>query len=407
MSRIVVGVAGGIAAYKSCDLIRKLRELGHSVKVVPTPSALKFVGAATFEALSGEPVSSTVWERVDEVAHIEIGRAADLVIIAPATANTIARLAQGAADDLLSATVLVTKAPVIVCPAMHSDMWLNEAVQDNVEMLKQRQFHVIPPAVGRLTGSDSGVGRLPEVTEIIEESLAFLQGSKIFADTRMLITAGGTREPIDPVRFIGNRSSGRQGIAIAKAAALQGAQVTLIACNIENALLANLSSRISVLKVETSKQLKDTVDSEIQAAKIVIMAAAVADFRTKNVAKSKIKKDESNNILELVATTDILEGILKNRQAHQFIVGFAAETGDSIEIENYAKRKFERKPVDLLVVNDVSEGKVFGSLTNKAFFLCKGSNGFETINFGELSKDTLAEEILTFIQKRLGLNNGK
>lgn len=407
MSRIVVGVAGGIAAYKSCDLIRKLRELGHSVKVVPTPSALKFVGAATFEALSGEPVSSTVWERVDEVAHIEIGRAADLVIIAPATANTIARLAQGAADDLLSATVLVTKAPVIVCPAMHSDMWLNEAVQDNVEMLKQRQFHVIPPAVGRLTGSDSGVGRLPEVTEIIEESLAFLQGSKIFADTRMLITAGGTREPIDPVRFIGNRSSGRQGIAIAKAAALQGAQVTLIACNIENALLANLSSRISVLKVETSKQLKDTVDSEIQAAKIVIMAAAVADFRTKNVAKSKIKKDESNNILELVATTDILEGILKNRQAHQFIVGFAAETGDSIEIENYAKRKFERKPVDLLVVNDVSEGKVFGSLTNKAFFLCKGSNGFETINFGEMSKDTLAEEILTFIQKRLGLNNGK
>ena len=407
MSRIVVGVAGGIAAYKSCDLIRKLRELGHSVKVVPTPSALKFVGAATFEALSGEPVSSTVWERVDEVAHIEIGRAADLVIIAPATANTIARLAQGAADDLLSATVLVTKAPVIVCPAMHSDMWLNEAVQDNVEMLKQRQFHVIPPAVGRLTGSDSGVGRLPEVTEIIEESLAFLQGSKIFADTRMLITAGGTREPIDPVRFIGNRSSGRQGIAIAKAAALQGAQVTLIACNIENALLANLSSRISVLKVETSKQLKDTVDSEIQAAKIVIMAAAVADFRTKNVAKSKIKKDESNNILELVATTDILEGILKNRQAHQFIVGFAAETGDSIEIENYAKRKFERKPVDLLVVNDVSEGKVFGSLTNKAFFLCKGSNGFETINFGEMSKDTLAEEILTFIQKRLGLSNGK
>jgi len=407
VSRIVVGVAGGIAAYKSCDLIRKLRELGHSVKVVPTPSALKFVGAATFEALSGEPVSSTVWERVDEVAHIEIGRAADLVIIAPATANTIARLAQGAADDLLSATVLVTKAPVIVCPAMHSDMWLNEAVQDNVEMLKQRQFHVIPPAVGRLTGSDSGVGRLPEVTEIIEESLAFLQGSKIFADTRMLITAGGTREPIDPVRFIGNRSSGRQGIAIAKAAALQGAQVTLIACNIENALLANLSSRISVLKVETSKQLKDTVDSEIQAAKIVIMAAAVADFRTKNVAKSNIKKDESNNILELVATTDILEGILKNRQAHQFIVGFAAETGDSIEIENYAKRKFERKPVDLLVVNDVSEGKVFGSLTNKAFFLCKGSNGFETINFGEMSKDTLAEEILTFIQKRLGLNNGK
>ena len=407
MSRIVVGVAGGIAAYKSCDLIRKLRELGHSVKVVPTPSALKFVGAATFEALSGEPVSSTVWERVDEVAHIEIGRAADLVIIAPATANTIARLAQGAADDLLSATVLVTKAPVIVCPAMHSDMWLNEAVQDNVEMLKQRQFHVIPPAVGRLTGSDSGVGRLPEVTEIIEESLAFLQGSKIFADTRMLITAGGTREPIDPVRFIGNRSSGRQGIAIAKAAALQGAQVTLIACNIENALLANLSSRISVLKVETSKQLKDTVDSEIQAAKIVIMAAAVADFRTKNVAKSKIKKDESNNILELVATTDILEGILKHRQAHQFIVGFAAETGDSIEIENYAKRKFERKPVDLLVVNDVSEGKVFGSLTNKAFFLCKGSNGFETINFGEMSKDTLAEEILAFIQKRLGLNNAK
>ena len=407
MSRIVVGVAGGIAAYKSCDLIRKLKELGHSVKVVPTPSALKFVGAATFEALSGEPVSSTVWERVDEVAHIEIGRAADLVIIAPATANTIARLAQGTADDLLSATVLVTKAPVIVCPAMHSDMWLNEAVQDNLEMLKQRQFHVIPPAVGRLTGSDSGVGRLPEVTEIIEESLAFLQGSKIFADTRMLITAGGTREPIDPVRFIGNRSSGRQGIAIAKAAALQGAQVTLIACNIENALLANLSSRISVLKVETSKQLKDTVDSEIQAAKIVIMAAAVADFRTKNVAESKIKKDESNNILELVATTDILEGILKNRQAHQFIVGFAAETGDSIEIENYAKRKFERKPVDLLVVNDVSEGKVFGSLTNKAFFLCKGSNGFETINFGEMSKDTLAEEILTFIQKRLGLNNGK
>lgn len=407
MSRIVVGVAGGIAAYKSCDLIRKLKELGHSVKVVPTPSALKFVGAATFEALSGESVSATVWERVDEVAHIEIGRGADLMIIAPATANTIARLAHGAADDLLSATVLVTKAPVVICPAMHSDMWLNEAVQNNLEILKQRQFHVIPPAVGRLTGSDSGVGRLPEVTEIIEESLSLLQGSKIFTDTRILITAGGTREPIDPVRFIGNRSSGRQGIAIAKAAALQGAQVTLIACNIENSLMANLSSRISILKVETSEQLKNAVDSEIQNAKIVIMAAAVADFRTKNVAYSKIKKDESKNILELVATTDILESIVKDRQAHQFIVGFAAETGNAVEIENYAKRKIERKPVDLLVVNDVSGGKVFGSSNNRAFFLCKGSNGFETINFGEMSKDTLAEEILAFIQKRLGLNNGK
>ncbi|MEI6250859.1 MAG: bifunctional phosphopantothenoylcysteine decarboxylase/phosphopantothenate--cysteine ligase CoaBC, partial [Actinomycetes bacterium] len=246
--RVIVGVSGGIAAYKACEVIRRFKELGHSVRVIPTPSALKFVGAATFEALSGEPVSSTVWERVDEVAHVALGQGADLIVVVPATANTISRFSQGSADDLLTSTLLVTRAPILLAPAMHTEMWENASTQENIATLKRRGVHVLEPAHGRLTGSDSGVGRLPEPIQIVERALSLVLPQD-FAGKAFMITTGGTRERIDPVRYVGNNSSGKQGIALARAAAARGATVTLIAANVESNLLDSLDPKIQIHRV--------------------------------------------------------------------------------------------------------------------------------------------------------------
>lgn len=365
---IVVGISGGIAAYKACHVVRALRELGHAVKVVPTSSALSFVGAATWEALSGQPVQTSVFERVDEVEHIRIGQHADLVLIVPATADLIARLRAGRADDLLAATVISTTAPVVLAPAMHTEMWLNPATADNVAVLRERGIHVIEPASGRLTGADSGPGRLPDPIDIVSAALgvhrARTQGvdaEPVLAGRRVLVTAGGTREPLDPVRFLGNRSSGRQGIALARAAAGLGADVTLIAANVDERLLAGLSERIAVTGIETTAELEDAVQAAQANADIIIMCAAVADYRPAETAEHKMKKSgDSGLTIELVQNPDILAGLVETRSEGQTIVGFAAETGSpDASAEQLAQQKLLRKGCDMLVLNDVSAGRAF------------------------------------------------
>ncbi|MCT1828559.1 bifunctional phosphopantothenoylcysteine decarboxylase/phosphopantothenate--cysteine ligase CoaBC [Brevibacterium luteolum] len=365
---IVVGVSGGIAAYKACHVVRALRELGHTVKVVPTASALTFVGAATWEALSGQPVQTSVFERIDEVEHIRIGQHADLVLIAPATADLIARLRAGSADDLLTATVISTTAPVVLAPAMHTEMWLNPATVDNVAVLRKRGIHVIEPASGRLTGADSGPGRLPEPEDIVTAALdvhrtrtSGTETEAALAGRRVLITAGGTREPLDPVRFLGNRSSGKQGIALARAAAALGADVTLIAANVDDRLLENLSDRITVTGIETTAELQDAAQAAQPDADIIIMCAAVADYRPAETAAHKMKKSgDSGLTIELVQNPDILAGLVDTRAEGQTIIGFAAETGSpDASAEQLAQQKLLRKGCDMLVLNDVSAGQAF------------------------------------------------
>lgn len=365
---IVVGVSGGIAAYKACHVVRALRELRHTVKVVPTASALTFVGAATWEALSGQPVQTSVFERIDEVEHIRIGQHADLVLIAPATADLIARLRAGRADDLLTATVISTTAPVVLAPAMHTEMWLNPATADNVAVLRDRSIHVIEPASGRLTGADSGPGRLPEPEHIVTAALdvhrtrtSGTETEAALAGRRALITAGGTREPLDPVRFLGNRSSGKQGIALARAAAALGADVTLIAANVDERLLENLSDRITVTGIETTAELQDAAQAAQPDADIIIMCAAVADYRPAETAEHKMKKSgDSGLTIELVQNPDILAGLVDTRAAGQTIIGFAAETGSpDASAEELAQQKLLRKGCDMLVLNDVSAGQAF------------------------------------------------
>lgn len=365
---IVVGVSGGIAAYKACHVVRALRELGHAVKVVPTASALTFVGAATWEALSGQPVQTSVFERIDEVEHIRIGQHADLVLIAPATADLVARLRAGRADDLLTATVISTTAPVVLAPAMHTEMWLNPATAENVAVLRERGIHVIEPASGRLTGADSGPGRLPEPEDIVTAALdvhrtrtSGTETEAALAGRRVLITAGGTREPLDPVRFLGNRSSGKQGIALARAAAALGADVTLIAANVDERLLENLSDRITVTGIETTAELQDAAQAAQPDADIIIMCAAVADYRPAETAEHKMKKSgDSGLTIELVQNPDILAGLVETRAAGQTIIGFAAETGSpDASAEQLAQQKLLRKGCDMLVLNDVSAGQAF------------------------------------------------
>ena len=375
--RTVLGVAGGIAAYKACHVIRRLRELGHSVKVVPTASALNFVGAATFEALSSQTVTTDVFDEVESVNHVRIGQDAELVIVAPATANTLAKLAAGFADDLLTATVLTTTAEVVVAPAMHTEMWQNPATVENIATLKRRGIHVLEPAVGRLTGPDSGPGRLPEPDTIVDFALAAAGSAGSAADssessntnssatltgTRIVISAGGTREPLDPVRFLGNRSSGKQGIALARAAAAAGAHVHLVAANIDSGLLASLSDKVRITEVESTLELQSAMQTAQAQADAIIMAAAVADYRPADRTDSKMKKTGDEGMtLSLIQNPDVLAGLVETRRKGQIIVGFAAETGDSHHSGlDYAKAKFRRKGVDLLVFNDVSDDRAFG-----------------------------------------------
>lgn len=391
---IVLGVGGGIAAYKVCHVLRELREQGHNVRVVPTGNALEFVGRSTWEALSGQPVTTTVFTGVDRVEHVRIGHEADLVIVAPATADLLARLRAGRADDLLTATVLATTAPVVVAPAMHTQMWLNPATRDNVTTLEQRGVHVLTPASGRLTGTDTGQGRLPEPHDIVEFALhAHASGRSGFdvpeapaqtlRGTQVLISAGGTREALDPVRFLGNRSSGKQGIAFARAAHQRGATVSLVACNVDSALLANVPDGAAVTHVESTAELMDAMLAEQSAADVIIMAAAVSDYRPAAAADHKLKKSGGAGMtIELVQNPDVLRTLVDVRNAdseappasrtetaglagRQTIVGFAAETGSaSIGAEEYARQKFERKGCDYLVFNNVSAGRAFGTDDN-------------------------------------------
>jgi phosphopantothenoylcysteine decarboxylase/phosphopantothenate--cysteine ligase len=372
--RVVLGVSGGIAAYKACELLRRFTESGHDVTVVPTASALRFVGAPTWAALSGKPVSEEVWADVHEVPHVRIGQTADLVVVAPATADLLAKAAHGLADDLLTNTLLTARCPVVFAPAMHTEMWEHAATQENVATLRRRGALVVEPAEGRLTGADTGKGRFPEPAEIFETARDLLArgGSANVLDLagrHVLVSAGGTREYLDPVRFLGNRSSGLQGYALARAAVSRGAEVTLVAANV--ALPDPAGAK--VVHVETTAQLRDAVLAAAPTADAVVMAAAPADYRPRSVSDTKIKKAEDGSApaLELEQNPDILAEISYDRaRPGSVIVGFAAETGDaSSSVLDLARTKLARKGCDLLVVNDVSGGKVFGSPENEAVVL--------------------------------------
>ncbi|MUL48052.1 bifunctional phosphopantothenoylcysteine decarboxylase/phosphopantothenate--cysteine ligase CoaBC [Mycobacterium sp. CBMA293] len=409
--RIVVGVAGGIAAYKACTLVRQLSEAGHSVRVVPTESALKFVGAATFEALSGNPVHTGVFEDVSEVPHVRFGQQADLVVVAPATADLMARAVSGRGDDLLTATLLTARCPVLFAPAMHTEMWMHPATVENVATLRRRGVIVLEPASGRLTGADSGAGRLPEAEEITTFAQLLLERGDALphdlAGVKVVVTAGGTREALDPVRFIGNRSSGKQGYAVARVMAQRGAEVTLIAGN--TAGLADPAG-VDVAHISSAAQLRDAVFKHVPDAHVLVMAAAVADFRPTEVATSKIKKmhgpgeAETAPVIELTRTDDILAGAVQARTDGQLpnlraIVGFAAETGDANgDVLFHARAKLQRKGCDLLVVNAVGDGKAFEVDVNDGWLLA--SDGAESaLEHGSktLMASRIADAIAAFL----------
>ena len=411
--RIVLGVAGGIAAYKAAHIIRRLRELDHSVKVVPTANALKFIGAPTLEALSGQTVTTDVFDEIDTVNHVRIGQEAELVIIAPATADLIAKIAAGRADDLLTASVLTTTAQVVVAPAMHTEMWLNPATVANIATLRSRGVHVLDPAVGRLTGPDSGPGRLPEPEDIVAYALSVKDADAgdpaaaasdargVLTGRRIVISAGGTREPLDPVRFLGNRSSGKQGIALAKAAHTAGADVELVAANIDSGLLTGLPDDITITPVESTLELQYAMQSAQTRADAIIMAAAVADYRPAETTDSKMKKSGDEGLtLRLVQNPDILRGLVDERSRQtrlgdQIIVGFAAETGDAETTAlDYARAKFRRKGVDLLVFNDVSDDQAFGHDDTMVQIITSDAGD---INVGEEfhgSKDHVSQKVI-------------
>ena len=411
--RIVLGVAGGIAAYKAAHIIRRLRELDHSVKVVPTANALKFIGGPTLEALSGQTVTTDVFDEIDTVNHVRIGQEAELVIIAPATADLIAKIAAGRADDLLTASVLTTTAEVVVAPAMHTEMWLNPATVANIATLRSRGIHVLDPAVGRLTGPDSGPGRLPEPEDIVAYALSVKDADAgdpaaaasdargVLTGRRIVISAGGTREPLDPVRFLGNRSSGKQGIALAKAAHAAGADVELVAANIDSGLLTGLPDDITITPVESTLELQYAMQSAQTRADAIIMAAAVADYRPAETTDSKMKKSGDEGLtLRLVQNPDILRGLVDERSRQtrlgdQIIVGFAAETGDAETTAlDYARAKFRRKGVDLLVFNDVSDDQAFGHDDTMVQIITSDAGD---INVGEEfhgSKDHVSQKVI-------------
>src|SRR3954452_19722956 len=400
--QVVLGVSGGIAAYKACELLRLLTESGRRVRVVPTESALNFVGAATWAALSGNPVTTDVWSDVPEVAHVRIGQNADLVVVAPATADLLARAAIGRADDLLTATLLTASCPVVFVPAMHTEMWLHPATQENVATLRRRGSVVLPPAVGRLTGPDSGPGRLPEPADIAALAMVVLNsGAEGLAHERpgpgALPSPGGTGEPLDPVRYLGNRSSGKQGWALARVAAARGADVALVGANVD--LPAPFGVR--VVPVGTAEELRTAMVAEAADADVVLMAAAVADFRPETVAASKLKKGSAAepSAVPLVRNPDVLAELVTKRTPGQIVVGFAAETGDDEgDVLTHARAKLARKGCDLLVVNDVSAGQAFGRPDNAAVVL--GADG-SAVEIPRGSKDAVAAAIWTAVAPRV------
>jgi phosphopantothenoylcysteine decarboxylase / phosphopantothenate---cysteine ligase len=402
--RVLLGVAGGIAAYKACELLRRLTESGHSVRVLPTASALQFVGAATFEALSGQPVHTGVFADVPAVPHVKLGQEADLVVVAPATADLLSRAAHGRADDLLTAALLTARCPVLFAPAMHTEMWFHPATVENVATLRRRGAIVLEPASGRLTGADSGAGRLPEAEEITTLAQLLLdRGDALpydLAGVKVLVSAGGTREPIDPVRFIGNRSSGKQGYAMARVMAQRGADVTLIAGNTAGLIDP---AGVDVVHIGSAAQLRDAVSKHAPDAHVLVMAAAVADFRPAHPATSKIKKGPAGQgepSIELTRTDDVLAGAVRARTDGQLpnmraIVGFAAETGDANgDVLFHARSKLQRKGCDLLVVNAVGENRAFEVDNNDGWLLA--SDGTESaLEHG--SKTLMASRIVDAI----------
>lgn len=451
--RIVVGVSGSISAYKATFIIRQLRAAGHEVKVVASAAALKFIGESTLAALSGAPVASQLFSDAGAVEHVAIAEWAQLLLIAPASADLIAKLAVGRADDMLTTTALTTTAPIVISPAMHTQMWQHPATVANVEILRSRGVKVIEPASGRLTGKDSGPGRLPEPEQIVAQALEFLrqsehskaasngggaqvvdavqnqvepsqdqpgqeqpdqelaaqdlQFSQDLAGKHFVISAGGTREAIDPVRFLGNRSSGLQGIALARAAVERGAHVTLVAANIEAALLAQLPEQVEIVKVVSALQLRDAVHEAGRSAQVIVMCAAVADFRPKTYAGFKLKKStdsgetDKSYTLELVENPDILAGLASQRlNEGQVIVGFAAETGDEhTSALEYGRRKALKKGADLLAVNTVGATSGFGDVANEIHVL--DSHG-QQVGHSAGSKLQVARDLLELIAQRLG-----
>jgi phosphopantothenoylcysteine decarboxylase/phosphopantothenate--cysteine ligase len=371
VSRVVLGVAGGIAAYKAADLLRKLTESGHDVTVVPTEAALRFVGPATWEALSHHPAPADVWSAASDVAHVRIGREAELVVVAPATADLIARAAHGLADDLLTNVLLTARCPVLFAPAMHTEMWEHPATAANVATLRSRGGVVLEPATGRLTGADTGKGRLPEPAEIAQlAELLLLRADALphdLAGRRVVISAGGTREALDPVRFLGNSSSGRQGFALASVAAARGARVTLVSANVDLPDPAG----VDLVRVTSALDMREAVLKAAHDADAVVMAAAVADFRPAGYAQYKIKKsDGTPPPIDLATNPDILAELVSGRRPGQVLVGFAAETGDSERsVLEHGRDKLARKGCDLLVVNHVGEGRAFGRPDNAGVIL--------------------------------------
>ena len=413
--KVVLGVAGGIAAYKAASLLRLFTEAGHDLTVVPTASALHFVGQATWSALSGKPVHTDVWSDITDVPHVRIGQQADLVIVAPATADLLARAASGQADDLLTNVLLTARCPVVMAPAMHTEMWEHPATQANVATLSERGVHIVPPASGRLTGKDTGPGRLPEPEELYAVCARLLEHPRAVAATapvteviptrgplrgrHVVVSAGGTREPLDPVRFLGNRSSGKQGYAVAAAAAARGARVTLV-----TTADLQLPTGVEAVRVETAQQLRAAMLEHFDSADVIVMAAAVADFRPADYVDTKIKKgmapgDDSAPEIRLVRNPDILAELVRHRgdAAGPVIVGFAAETGDAkASVLEHGRAKLERKGCDVLVVNEVGSDKTFGKDENTVHLLLQGSSRVEDV--GPADKRVIADAIWDLVE---------
>ncbi|KGA09425.1 MAG: hypothetical protein GM48_2025 [actinobacterium acIB-AMD-7] len=393
--KLLLGVSGGISAYKSCELLRRLQDEGFIVDVVPTSASLNFVGKATWEALSGRKVLTDLWSDVEKVPHILMAKENDLIVIAPTTADLLAKLASGRADDLLTNIVLASTAPKILVPAMHTEMWLNPATVANVKTLQDRGFVVVAPDEGRMTGSDVGVGRYPEVSKIIEIINLTTHITADLAGKKILITAGGTREPIDPIRFIGNRSSGRQGFALAAAAASRGAQVHLVAANTDLPVIEG----VTITSVETAEQMAAVLEYEFSECDALIMSAAVADAKVANYSEQKIKK-EKLDVVSFSKNPDILKNLSEKKKPGQIIVGFAAETISGLaELQQRGEEKLVSKSLDLIYVNNVSDGAVFGSENTQGLIIDKNHN---VIKVPQISKDTLSDILLDQLVSKLG-----
>lgn len=393
--KLILGIGGGISAYKSCDLVRRLQDNGFLITVVPTKSSLNFVGEATWAALSGNKVYLDLWQDVEEVPHISLAKNSDAIIVAPCTADLLSRIAQGRADDLLTNIILASTKPKILVPAMHPEMWLNDATVANVATLRNRGFLIIEPDFGKMTGSDVGIGRYPDSEKIITSLNQHLVRNADLLGKKILVTAGGTREPIDPVRFIGNRSSGKQGFAIALAAANRGAQVHLITANTDLPVIDGITTTF----VETADQMSAVLKHEFIHADALIMSAAVSDFRVESMATGKIHKDQINQ-LSLTTNEDILNSLGRMKKPNQVTVGFAAETEPTrAKIIEAGSTKAERKNLDLIYVNDVSNGQIFGSDETTGFILDKSG---EIMEIPPISKDTLSDILLDQILVKLG-----